>query len=469
MHMPVLEFSDNTNLLEQSAHKYPLQDVDEPNLYRHLYEYTTVPKVPFNHRMVPMVTPSQIWITDTTFRDGQQSQSPFTVEQIVQLYKYMHRLGGPKGIIRQSEFFVYTEKDKEALHECMDLGYEFPEVTTWIRATKSDFDLVKSLGIQETGILVSASDYHIFKKMNMTRAQAMDQYLGVVKSALDKGIRPRCHFEDITRADFYGFVVPFASELMKLMAESGIPVKIRACDTLGLGVTYPGVALPRSVQGIIYGLNHYAGVPSELLEWHGHNDFYKVVPNAATAWLYGCSSVNCALLGIGERTGNCPLEAMAIEYTSLRGTDDGMDLTAITDIADYFERELGMDIPPRTPFVGRSFNATRAGIHADGLLKDEEIYNIFDTQKILNRAPVVVVGPHSGAAGIAFWIMGYFKPETGLTVDKRHPIVGQIKAEIDRQYAEGRTTSMGDEELENMVKEFDPELYLALTHHWHRK
>ncbi len=467
--MPILEFSGTTHLLEQSAHKYPLQDVKEPNLYRHLYEYSSIPKVPFNHRLVPMITPPELWITDTTFRDGQQSQSPFTVEQIVQLYKYMHRLGGPKGIIRQSEFFVYTEKDKEALHTCLDLGYEFPEVTTWIRASKSDFDLVKSLGIKETGILVSASDYHIFKKMNMTRSQAMDQYLGVVKSALERGIKPRCHFEDITRADFYGFVVPFATELMNLMRESGIPIKIRACDTLGLGITYPGAALPRSVQGIIYGLNHYAGVPSALLEWHGHNDFYKVVPNAATAWLFGCAAVNCALMGIGERTGNCPLEAMTIEYASLRGTTDGMDLSVITEIADYFQNELEVEINPRTPFVGRNFNATRAGIHADGLLKDEEIYNIFDTQKILNRPPVVVVGPHSGAAGLAYWIMGYFQPADGLVIDKRHPVVTYMKEETDRQYAEGRTTSMGDEELELMIKQFDVELYLQLTHHWHKK
>jgi len=100
--------------------------------------------------------------------------------------------------------------------------------------------------------------------------------------------------EDITRADYYGFVVPFVTELMRLSEDSGIKIKVRACDTLGYGVTYPGSALPRSVQGIIYGLNHYAGVPSEQIEWHGHNDFYKVVTNAATAWLYGCSGVNCS-------------------------------------------------------------------------------------------------------------------------------------------------------------------------------
>jgi len=462
----MLKFSKKTNLLEQSAYKYMLQDVPEPNLYRDLFEYDSIPKIPFNHRRVPMAVPDEIWITDTTFRDGQQSRSPFTVQQIVDLYKMMHRLGGPKGIIRQSEFFLYTEKDRKAVEKCMELGYEYPEITSWIRANENDFQLVKEMGVKETGILVSCSDYHIFKKMNLTRSQAMEKYLNIVKKALEHGIRPRCHFEDITRADFYGFVVPFAIELMKLSKESGIPIKIRACDTLGYGVSYPGVALPRSVQGIIYGLNHYAGVPSELLEWHGHNDFYKVVTNAATAWLYGCSSVNCSLLGIGERTGNCPLEAMVIEYASLRGTTDGMDLRVITEIAEYFEEEIGYSIPPRTPFVGRHFNSTRAGIHADGLLKDEEIYNIFNTGKLLNRPPVVAVDSHSGLAGIAHWMNSYFhlkKQED--RVDKKSPVVRKVKELVDAEYAQGRNTVMGDEELEAMVEQVDPEFYEKLIIH----
>ncbi|HRR36997.1 MAG TPA: 2-isopropylmalate synthase, partial [Clostridia bacterium] len=372
---PVLQFSDKSNLLEQSAYKYQLQDRETPNLYRYLYDYKTVPKVPFNHRSVPMNMPKEIWITDTTFRDGQQSTSPFSVEQIVHLFKLMHKLGGPKGLIRQSEFFVYTEKDRKAVEQCMSLGYKFPEVTSWIRANEKDFDIVKSLGLKETGILVSCSDYHIYNKMGLTRKQAMDKYLGIVKSVLDKGIKPRCHFEDITRADFYGFVVPLAYELTKLSEETKIPIKIRACDTMGFGVSYPGAALPRSVQGIIYGIYHYGGVKSELIEWHGHNDFYKVVTNASTAWLYGASGVNCSLLGIGERTGNCPLEAMVIEYASLKGTTDGMSIPVITEIAEFFEEEIGYEIPPRTPFVGRNFNVTRAGIHADGMLKDVEIYS----------------------------------------------------------------------------------------------
>src|SRR5665647_950951 len=104
----MLEYGKKTNLLEQSAYRYLMQDVDSPNLYRHLFDYDHIPKVPFNHRVVPMNMPEEIWITDTTFRDGQQACSPFTVRQIVDLFGLLHKLGGPNGLIRQSEFFLYT-------------------------------------------------------------------------------------------------------------------------------------------------------------------------------------------------------------------------------------------------------------------------------------------------------------------------------------------------------------------------
>ena len=461
----MIEFNQKSNTLEQTDFKYTLQDVAEPNLYRDMFNYEEIPKCTFNHRKVPMYPPDDIWITDTTFRDGQQARAPYTVEQIVTLFDFMHRLGGPKGKIRQCEFFLYSPRDKEAVVKCMERGYDYPEVTGWIRATKNDFALAKNMGLKECGILVSCSDYHIFKKLHKTRKQAMDDYLAIIKSAIEVGIRPRCHFEDITRADFYGFVVPFAIELRKLMEESGVPVKIRACDTLGYGICFSGSALPRSVPGIIYGLRHHAGFPSELIEWHGHNDFYKVVSNAGTAWLYGCASVNCSLLGIGERTGNCPLEAMAIEYQALRGTTDGMDLTAVSEIAEYMEREIGLEISPRQPFVGRHFNVTRAGIHADGMLKDEEIYNIFDTAAILNRPASVAVDSHSGLAGIAHWLNSYFRLKGENAVGKQDPLVLAVKEQVDALYAEGRNTVMGDEELEVMVRDADQERFERLLFH----
>lgn len=449
----MLEISKKTNLLEQKIYKYELQDVEEPNLYRDIYDYDSVPKVAFNHRRVPMNMPEEIRITDTSFRDGQQSVEPYTVEQIVALYKLLSKLGGPYGIISQTEFFIYSKKDREAVEKCQALGLKFPEITTWIRASKEDFKLVKDLGIRETGILVSCSDYHIFKKMKMTRSECMKHYLEVVSLAFEAGLVPRCHFEDITRADFYGFVVPFVNELTEMSRQAGIPVKIRACDTMGYGVPYPGAALPRSVAGIVYGLRHYADVPSDMLEWHGHNDFYKAVVNASTAWMYGAGAVNCSLLGIGERTGNVPLEAMVFEYASLRGSFDGMDPTVITEIADYFRNEIGYDIPEMTPFVGRNFNTTRAGIHADGLLKDEEIYNIFNTKKLLNRPAGVAVSKTSGLAGIAYWINENYGLEGVDALDKRDPLVAELKEWVDGEYAGGRVSALSNHELEAKLAE----------------
>jgi citrate (Re)-synthase len=287
----------------------------------------------------------------------------------------------------------------------------------------------------------------------------LDEYLAIVRAALDAGVRIRCHLEDLTRADIDGFVVPFVIRLMELSRASGIPVKIRLCDTLGFGVPFPGVALPRSVPKLVRTLRRQCGVPSECLEWHGHNDFHKVLANATAAWLHGCTYANGTLLGYGERTGNPPLEGLVVDHVSLTGEANGVDLSVITEIAAYFEREIGYRIPPNYPFVGRDFNVTRAGIHADGLLKDEEIYNIFDTAALLHRPPRVAVDKTSGSAGVAWWINAYFSLPPADQVDKRSAQVQEVARWVDAQYHDGRTTSISDEEMVSAVRAHMPELF----------
>ncbi|MFW5649548.1 MAG: 2-isopropylmalate synthase [Candidatus Alkaliphilus sp. MAG34] len=422
--------------------KHDVIDVLKPNLYKEIFPYDEIPKIVFNNIQLPMELPEDIWITDTTFRDGQQSMASMTTEQMVKIYDMLHELDNGSGIIRQTEFFLYDEKDRKAVHQCMERGYDFPEVTSWIRAHKEDFKLVKEMGVKETGILTSCSDYHIFNKLGKTRREAMEMYLDIAEAALENGITPRCHFEDITRADFFGFVIPLAKNLMKLAKQGNAKVKIRACDTLGIGVSYNGVELPRSVPALIHGLRNHAGVPPECIEWHGHNDYYVVVPNSTTSWLYGGSSVNATLFGVGERVGNCPLEAMIVEYAQLKGTTKDVNLEVISDLARFFESELDYKIPPKTPFVGSDFNVTKAGIHADGLLKDEEIYNSFDTGKILGRPPLVAINNYSGIAGIAYFINSYFNKQGDDKLTKHDERLVPIKEWIDEEYENGRTTNI---------------------------
>jgi isopropylmalate/homocitrate/citramalate synthase len=428
--------------------QYKLQDIERPNLYRETFPYTEFPKVIFDGVEVPMENPKDIWITDTTFRDGQQARPPYTPEQVLRIYDFLHEIDGGTGLIRQCEFFLYSKKDQKAVELCKARGYKFPEVTGWIRAVAADFRFVKDLGLAETGILTSASDYHVFLKLKRTRAQALQDYLDIVKAALDNGVNPRCHYEDITRADYEGFILPFAQELMKLSQQYKRPVKMRLCDTLGFGLPFPGVALPRSVPKLVNGLRKI-GVPGEWLEWHGHNDLHKVEVNAAAAWLYGCCAANCAIFGMGERTGNPPLEALVIEHAQLRGTNPKINYGAITELYNYAQKDLGFGIPANYPLVGRDFNVTRAGIHADGLLKNEEIYNCFDTLKLLKRPAGVAITDKSGAAGIKHYIEQKFV----IDIPKHDPRVGYIKDKIDVEYAAERASAISDDEMDRWIRE----------------
>jgi len=451
---------------------YQLQDVLEPNLLKELFPYSLPPRIKFENSIKEIIDGKEvefdpksvisrdIHITDTTFRDGQQSRPPYTKEQMVNIYRLLSKLGGPQGVIRQTEFFLYTQNDRATLDACRNLGLQYPEITGWIRANKADFRFVKEMGLKETGMLTSSSDYHIFHKQNQTRREAMNQYLEVVEAALEAGIRPRCHLEDVTRADMKGFVLPFVQKLERLSESQPehSKVKIRLCDTMGFGVSYPNVAEPRSIPKLIWRMKEECGVSEDRLEWHGHNDFHKVHVNGATAWIYGVNALNTTLFGFGERTGNPPLEGAIIEYISLKGDLMGIDLAVITELAEYYQKEIGAAIPPNYPFVGRDFNTTRAGIHAGGLRRNEEIYNIFDTTGLLNRPPRVAITDKSGTDGVALWVNEFLglKGDQQLTVMK----VAKIQRWVMDQYEkEGRLSTISDEEMEQQVKLHFPELY----------
>jgi isopropylmalate/homocitrate/citramalate synthase len=395
-----------------------LRDVSEPNLYRDIFPYSEFPRMVFDGQGVEQEMPEEIWITDTTFRDGQQARPPYTPEQILRIFDLLHEIDGGTGLIRQCEFFLYSQRDRKAVELC------------------------------------TASDYHIFLKLRKTRAQAMDSYISIARAALDNGVIPRCHFEDVTRADYEGFVLPFAAELMKLAEEYNSTVKIRLCDTLGFGLPWPNVTLPRSVPRLVAGLRKI-GVPAAWLEWHGHNDLHKVQVNATAAWLYGCSAANTAIFGSGERTGNPPLEALVVEHAQLKGLVNGINYAAITELASYAAKELGFLIPNNYPLVGSDFNVTRAGIHADGLLKNEEIYNCFDTEKLLKRPVSVAITDKTGAAGIKHWIEARYRIE----IAKHDPRVTKIKNKIDAEYLDDRISAISDDEMFAWMREvFDNEL-----------
>ena len=452
--------------------KHPLVDAKRPNLIEDIFPYSMPPLIRLEGPVTEIidgkpvefdfgaVKDRPIYITDTTFRDGQQARPPYTLEQMVKIYDLLAKLSGPNGVVRQTEFFLYTKNDRDTLDRCRALGHKYPECTGWIRAVKGDFRLVKEAGLKETGMLTSCSDYHIFQKLKFrSRKECLNSYCEVVDAAFEAGVRPRCHLEDVTRADIEGFVLPFVDRLMEMSEQvpEELSAKIRLCDTMGFGVSYPGAELPRSIAKLIYKLNRECGVPSDRLEWHGHNDFHKVHTNAGTAWLYGCDFINTTLFGFGERTGNPPMEGAIFEYIALKGDLCGINTMAITELADYM-RSIGLPIPDNYPFAGRAFNTTRAGIHAGGLRQDEQIYNIFDTTALLGRPPRVAITDKSGADGVAHWLNEFFglKGDDRINKIRVHKLARWV---IDQYDVEGRLTAISDQELEAKSKELYPDYW----------
>jgi len=400
----------------------------------------------------PVDLPTDVWTTETTHRDGQQGGLPLTTAQSLKIYDIICAFTGKSRAVRQAEFFVYRDSDRLALEAALERFRSGAPVepTTWIRAKKEDVQLIKALGVAETGMLASASDYHTFHKFKPGgRKQAADAYLGAVEMALDAGIRPRLHLEDATRAPME-FVLPFIEAVMRLANGYGprCAPKVRVCDTMGLGLPYADVALPRSIPRMFRELRAL-GLPPEQLEFHPHNDLWMIVPNCLAAVREGCGAINGTCLGKGERTGNAPLEAVLVHLIGMGYFSAAVpDFTALNALAELYG-EMNQGLPPKYPLYGRDAHRTRAGIHADGLNKFWWMYAPFDVPSLLGRPLAVSLTKDSGVAGLVFLI----RQHLGVEVQKGDEGLLSVHSWVTRQFDEGRVTAIEWEELEPLVAE----------------
>ncbi|MBI3726025.1 pyruvate carboxyltransferase [bacterium] len=426
-----------------------VRDVSSPELFLADFPEDGVPLVRIEGDKASRL-PREAWVTETTHRDGQQGGIPFTTDQAVRAFELIDRASGGGRAIRQAEFFVYARSDKEAFLRCQALyreGRARVEPTTWVRASTNDVKLLRDLGVRETGLLASASDYHTFFKFKPGgRARAAAAYLDAVRLALDAGIRPRVHLEDATRAPL-DFLLPFARAVEEAAEPYGpsLAPRFRICDTLGVGLPFEEAPLPRSIPRLVRAVIERAGVPGERLEIHPHNDTGLVVANALAAVLAGCAAVNGCLLGKGERTGNAPLEVVLFHLMGLY-PDLSPELSAVNELVRFYE-EIGEPVAPKHPLFGRDAHLTRAGIHADALRKDRRTYTFCDTERVLGRPLEVLLTKESGLGGLAFLIL----QKTGRDVPKDDERLRATWAALEGSFQGGRTVAYGWEELRSSV------------------
>jgi isopropylmalate/homocitrate/citramalate synthase len=433
---------------------HPIPEPAQPEYFLESFPRDAFPQYAWAER--PATLPDEVWTTETTHRDGQQGGLPLTAERSLRIYDLLCRFTGASGAIRQAEFFVYRPSDRAALEGALAryrAGAPI-EPTTWIRATAKDVELIRSLGVRETGMLASASDYHTFHKFTPGgRNQAAQTYLAAVQTALDAGIRPRLHLEDATRAPM-DFMRPFVEAVLNIAEPYGpaLRPKIRVCDTMGLGLPYDDVALPRSIPRLFAELRALGLRPADL-EFHPHNDTWLVVANCLAAIRAGCGVINGTSLGKGERSGNAPLEGVLLHLLGMGYFPDAKpDFTALNDLVTLYA-EMGEPIPPKYPLFGRDAHRTRAGVHADGLNKFWWMYAPFNVPELLGRPLEVSLTKDSGVAGLVFVI----RQRLGIDVAKDDPRLQAVYSWLIAEFDNGRQTSVEWEELEPIVAHaFDP-------------
>ena len=275
------------------------------NAERVYYNYDgRMPPVQLENEPAPLPAPETEpkLITDTTLRDGaQDSRIPlFPNEARLRYVDLLHRLDNGTGSIYAVETFIYQKRDQWVLQKLLERGYEFPKITTWIRANPKDVKELYEISqgrVKETGMLASSSDHHIFDKLGYhSKEEAVEKYLKPVLTAMEYGITPRVHLEDTTRADIYGWVIPF---MQTVLEQTEGKAKFRVCDTIGWGVPDPYAAMPQGIPKLIATLRSETGAE---LEFHGHNDFGLATANSVAAWRYGCRKINSVFAGASTAT-----------------------------------------------------------------------------------------------------------------------------------------------------------------------
>ena len=405
-------------------------------------------------------------ITDTTLRDGAQDSriAIFPAETRLKYYDLLHKLDNGSGAIYAVEAFIYQKRDVWTLEKLLERGCEWPRVTTWTRATPKDIKLLVEVSqgkVKETGMLASASDHHIFDKLGYaSKEDAIEKYLQPIVTALENNIVPRVHLEDCTRADIYGWVIPFMQRVLDV--SKGI-AKFRICDTIGWGSPDPYAALPWGVPRLFTVLRKETGAE---LEYHGHNDFGLATANTIAAWRYGAKKANVAFAGLGERTGNTSLEQLVAALIRYYG-DPGFNLQALDEMRQLVDNEV-IQLNDQLPLIGEVFTTT-AGIHQAGVGRQAAapgglIYLPF-AASLFGRKEVELsrIGSLSGSEGIISVLNREFERLGSETrVKETSRVVKQIYDRIQEEY-NGQFDEQDDHWVNSRRTFFTSEDILALA------
>ena len=323
-----------------------------------------------------IINKNDICVCDTTLRDGEQTAG--IVFSNMEKYRIAQLLDNAG--VQQIESGIPTmgADEKKAVRHIARMKLN-ASILGWNRANIADIDTSIDCDVDSVAISMSSSDIHIEHKLKKSREWVLEQVSQSVEHAKAHGLYISCNAEDASRADL-NFLVQFAQTAKDAGAD-----RLRYCDTIGR--EDPFTCYDR--------VKHIIDKVGIDIEMHTHNDFGMATANCIAGVRAGARFLSTTVMGIGERSGNTPLEEAVMACKHLFNMDTGIEPLKLKPLAEFVSMASGREIYVSKPFLGANCFAHEAGIHADGIIKDAKNYEPYEPEEMgLERK--IVIGKHSG-------------------------------------------------------------------------
>ena len=327
-----------------------------------------------------MKIPQNIWVIDTTLRDGEQAPGVcFSPEQRIMIAEMLDRAG-----VNELEAGI-PAMGPDAVKGLMAVNSLnlSSRITGWCRAKKGDIEAAERCGLKSIHISFPLSDRHL-NVFNKERSWVFDTLDDLIPFAGKRFPYVSVGVQDATRCD---------KEILLRFIEraSGLGVyRVRIADTVG-------ITSPFEIYSLIKEITSSCDIE---IEFHGHNDLGMASANALAAAEAGAKAISVTVNGLGERSGNVPLEQIAVILNLSDKFTTSIDTGHIMNICNYVADAAGRPIPPDKPVTGANVFLHESGIHCAGLIKDPLSYQPYLPESVGRKGFGFLLGKQSGSRAI---------------------------------------------------------------------
>ncbi len=329
-----------------------------------------------------------IEVCDVTLRDGEQMPGVvFRPDEKLDIAIKLNEVGVE---IIEAGFPVVSEAEKRAVQDVSNLGLD-SKISVLSRSVPKDVDAALDCDVDMVSVFIATSELHLKYKLHMTCDQAVKCAFETVEYAKDHGLIVRFSAEDATRTDF-----ELLKRLYRRAEECGADY-VSIADTVG-------IMNPRTTYYLVREIKKEVNVPICM---HCHDDLGMALANTLAAAEAGAKQLHTTVNGIGERSGNTPLEELMVALKVHYGVDR-YDTTKLTSLSKLVQSYSGVIMPKNKAVVGEYAFAHESGIHVAAVLEEPRTYELYSPEMV-GSARRIIIGKHTGARALKYITkkMGY--------------------------------------------------------------